>query len=241
MSPSRDRWIALAVLCMGSLMIVLDSTIVNVALPSIRSDLHFSQTSLAWVVNGYMLSFGGFLLLGGRLGDLYGPRRLFVAGIVLFSLASLTCGLAGSQMHARGRPRRAGLRRRGRLGRLAVADDGAVHRAGRPRQGDGRVRLRRRRRRQPRRAARRGAHRRARAGTGSSSSTCPSAPPCAWWRCGCSPPTGRERGAARLDVAGAVTVTTRADVRRLRDRQRQPGRLDLGPDARPARRRGRCC
>ncbi|MEA2145163.1 MAG: hypothetical protein QOG59_750, partial [Solirubrobacteraceae bacterium] len=98
MSQSRDRWIALAVLCMGSLMIVLDSTIVNVALPSIRSDLHFSQTSLAWVVNGYMLSFGGFLLLGGRLGDLYGPRRLFVAGIVLFSIASLTCGLAGSEM-----------------------------------------------------------------------------------------------------------------------------------------------
>jgi EmrB/QacA subfamily drug resistance transporter len=98
MSQSRDRWIALAVLCMGSLMIVLDTTIVNVALPSIRSDLHFSQTSLAWVVNGYMLSFGGFLLLGGRLGDLYGPRRLFVSGIVLFSLASLTCGLAGSQM-----------------------------------------------------------------------------------------------------------------------------------------------
>jgi EmrB/QacA subfamily drug resistance transporter len=98
MSQSRDRWIALAVLCMGSLMIVLDTTIVNVALPSIRRDLHFSQTSLAWVVNGYMLSFGGFLLLGGRLGDLYGPRRLFVSGIVLFSLASLTCGLAGSQM-----------------------------------------------------------------------------------------------------------------------------------------------
>jgi EmrB/QacA subfamily drug resistance transporter len=82
---------------MGSLMIVLDSTIVNVALPSIRADLGFTQTSLAWVVNGYLLSFGGFLLLGGRLGDLYGPRRLFLAGIVLFSLASLACGLAGSQ------------------------------------------------------------------------------------------------------------------------------------------------
>ncbi len=95
---SRDRWIALAVLCLGSLMIVLDSTIVNVALPSIRNSLHFSQTSLAGVVNGYLLSFGGFLLLGGRLGDLYGPRRLFMAGIVLFSLASLTCGLAGSQV-----------------------------------------------------------------------------------------------------------------------------------------------
>jgi EmrB/QacA subfamily drug resistance transporter len=96
-SESRSRWIALAVLCMGTLMIVLDTTIVNVALPSIRRDLGFSQTSLAWVVNGYMLTFGGFLLLGGRLGDLYGHRRLFMAGIVLFSLASLTCGVASSQ------------------------------------------------------------------------------------------------------------------------------------------------
>ncbi|HUE26608.1 MAG TPA: DHA2 family efflux MFS transporter permease subunit [Solirubrobacteraceae bacterium] len=98
MRENRDRWIALSVLCMGSLMIVLDTTIVNVALPSIRSDLHFSQTSLAWIVNGYMLSFGGFLLLGGRLGDLYGPRRLFLAGISLFSLASLSCGVASTQV-----------------------------------------------------------------------------------------------------------------------------------------------
>jgi EmrB/QacA subfamily drug resistance transporter len=96
-SESRSRWIALVVLCLGTLMIVLDTTIVNVALPSIRRDLGFSQTSLAWVVNGYMLTFGGFLLLGGRLGDLYGHRRLFMAGIVLFSLASLTCGVASSQ------------------------------------------------------------------------------------------------------------------------------------------------
>ena len=93
----RKRWFALVVLCMGSLMIVLDTTIVNVALPSIREDLGFSQTSLAWVVNAYLLTFGGFLLLGGRLGDLYGPRRLFLAGITLFTLASLACGLATSQ------------------------------------------------------------------------------------------------------------------------------------------------
>jgi len=93
----RRRWIALLVLCCGDLMIVLDSTIVNVALPSIRADLDFSQTSLAWVVNAYLLTFGGFLLLGGRLGDLYGHRRLFVLGITLFTLASLGCGLAGSQ------------------------------------------------------------------------------------------------------------------------------------------------
>jgi EmrB/QacA subfamily drug resistance transporter len=91
------RWLSLYVLCLGSLMIVLDTTIVNVALPSIRADLGFSETSLAWVVNGYLLTFGGFLLLGGRLGDLFGHRRLFLAGIVLFTLASLLCGLASSQ------------------------------------------------------------------------------------------------------------------------------------------------
>ncbi len=94
---SRTRWLALIVLCLGSLMIVLDTTIVNVALPSIRTELGFSQESLAWVVNAYLLTFGGFLLLGGRLGDLYGHRRLFVFGITLFTLASLACGLANSE------------------------------------------------------------------------------------------------------------------------------------------------
>ena len=94
---SRRRWFALLVLCLGDLMIVLDTTIVNVALPSIREDLGFSETSLAWVVNAYLLTFGGCLLLGGRLGDLFGPRRLFLVGIVLFTLASLTCGLSTSQ------------------------------------------------------------------------------------------------------------------------------------------------
>jgi EmrB/QacA subfamily drug resistance transporter len=94
---TRQRWLALVVLCLGDLMIVLDTTIVNVALPSIGADLGFSQTSLVWVVNAYMLTFGGFLLLGGRLGDLYGHRRLFLLGITLFTLASLACGLARSQ------------------------------------------------------------------------------------------------------------------------------------------------
>jgi EmrB/QacA subfamily drug resistance transporter len=93
----RTRWLALIVLCCGDLMIVLDSTIVNVALPSIRADLGFTETSLAWVVNAYLLTFGGFLLLGGRLGDLFGHRRLFVGGIALFTVSSLACGLAGSQ------------------------------------------------------------------------------------------------------------------------------------------------
>jgi EmrB/QacA subfamily drug resistance transporter len=94
---SRKKWIALYVLCLGDLMIVLDGTIVNVALPSIRDDLGFSETSLAWVVNAYLLTFGGFLLLGGRLGDLFGHRRLFLIGIALFTTASLACGIANSQ------------------------------------------------------------------------------------------------------------------------------------------------
>ena len=94
---SRTRWLALYVLCVGDLMIVLDTTIVNVALPSIRADLGFSQTSLAWVLNAYMLTFGGFLLLGGRLGDLFGHRRLFLIGIASFTAASLACGLSTSK------------------------------------------------------------------------------------------------------------------------------------------------
>jgi len=93
----RARWPALILLCLGELMIVLDTTIVNVALPSIRADLGFTETGLVWVVNAYMLTFGGCLLLGGRLGDLYGYRRLFIAGIALFTMASLACGLAHTQ------------------------------------------------------------------------------------------------------------------------------------------------
>ena len=96
-TDTRARWLALMVLCLGDLMIVLDTTIVNVALPSIREDLGFTETSLAWVVNAYLLTFGGFLLLGGRLGDLLGQRRVFLAGIALFTLASIACGLSTTQ------------------------------------------------------------------------------------------------------------------------------------------------
>jgi EmrB/QacA subfamily drug resistance transporter len=91
------RWLALYMLCAGELMIVLDTTIVNVALPSIQADLGFSETALVWVVNAYMLTYGGFLLLGGRLGDLYGRRRLFLAGITFFTIASVVCGVSSSQ------------------------------------------------------------------------------------------------------------------------------------------------
>lgn len=96
-SANRSRWLALIVLCLGTLMIVLDTTIVNVALPSIRTDLGFTETSLAWVVNAYLLTFGGFMLLAGRLGDLFGQRRMFLIGLAAFTLASLFCGLAQSQ------------------------------------------------------------------------------------------------------------------------------------------------
>jgi EmrB/QacA subfamily drug resistance transporter len=92
-----QRWLALYILCLGVLMIVLDTTIVNVALPSIREDLRFTETSLVWVVNAYLLTFGGFLLLGGRLGDLFGHRRIFLLGLTLFTVASLACGLATTQ------------------------------------------------------------------------------------------------------------------------------------------------
>jgi EmrB/QacA subfamily drug resistance transporter len=94
---ARKRWLALYVLCLADLMIVLDSTIVNVALPSIRTDLGFSEESLAWVVNAYLLTFGGFLLLAGRLGDLFGQRRVFLFGIAEFTVASLLCGVSNSQ------------------------------------------------------------------------------------------------------------------------------------------------
>ena len=91
------RWIALVVVCMGQLMSILDSTIVNVALPDIQRDLHFSQASLTWVLNGYLITFGSFLLLCGRLGDLIGRRRMFLIGVTLFTLASAVCGLAQSE------------------------------------------------------------------------------------------------------------------------------------------------
>jgi len=95
--PHFNPWLALVVVCFGQFMVVLDATIVNVALPAIQNDLGFSDNSLAWVVNAYTLFFGGFLLLGGRVADLLGRRTLFIAGVVVFSLASLANGLATSE------------------------------------------------------------------------------------------------------------------------------------------------
>jgi EmrB/QacA subfamily drug resistance transporter len=96
-SRTDSRWIALIALCAGFLMIILDQTIVNVALPSIQDDLGFSQSSLAWVVNAYLIAFGGLLLLAGRLGDLIGRRRVFLTGLTIFTIASMVCGVAQSQ------------------------------------------------------------------------------------------------------------------------------------------------
>src|ERR671910_3474012 len=90
----RRRWLALLLVCAAQLMIVLDGTIVNVALPAIQDSLGFSQAGLSWIVNAYLLTFGGFLLLGGRAGDLFVRRRVFMFGLALFTFASLLCGLA---------------------------------------------------------------------------------------------------------------------------------------------------
>src|SRR5947209_267364 len=93
-SSSRRRWLSLAVVCLAQLMIVLDTTIVNVALPAIQRDLHFTQGNLTWVVNAFLVTFGSFLLLAGRLADLFGRRRVFLAVVLVYTIASVVCGLA---------------------------------------------------------------------------------------------------------------------------------------------------
>src|SRR6266699_5091967 len=96
MSMKNSRWLSLMILCTGFLLIVVDMTIVNVALPSIQKDLGFSQSGLAWVVNAYLIPFGGLLLLAGRVGDLVGRKQVFLAGLIVFTVASVLCGLARS-------------------------------------------------------------------------------------------------------------------------------------------------
>src|SRR5206468_8218006 len=94
---NRKRWLALAAIVTAQFMVVLDVAIVNVALPSIKTDLHFSEQGLQWVITAYAIVFGGALLLGGRLADLLGRRRIFVAGLAVFAVSSLLCGLAWSE------------------------------------------------------------------------------------------------------------------------------------------------
>ena len=127
----RRRWFALALIVAAQFMVVLDVAIVNVALPSIRTDLGFSQESLQWVITAYAILFGGFLLLGGRLADLLGRRRLFIAGLALFTVTSLLNGLAWSEDVADRLPLAAGARRRDALSRRALHPDHDVPRGAR--------------------------------------------------------------------------------------------------------------
>ena len=142
MKDKQARWLALYVLCLGDLMIVLDTNIVNVALPSIQADLGFSQTALAWVVNAYMLTFGGFLLLSGRLGDLFGNKRIFLCGVVLFTAASIACGLASNPLFLVVGRAVQGLGEDGGIRSCTCPDHGPVHRPGRAGQGHGLLRVR---------------------------------------------------------------------------------------------------
>ena len=143
-------------LCLGQLMMVLDATIVNVALPSIQRELHFTQGNLTWVINGYLITFGGFLLLAGRFGDLVGRKKVFLAGLVLFTLASVLCGMADSQtmlIGARLLQGVGGAVASSVILAIIVTEFPGARRAG---QGDGHVRLRLGRRRLDRAARRRG-------------------------------------------------------------------------------------
>ena len=154
-STDRSRWLALYVLCAGTLMIVLDATIVNVALPSIQEDLGFSQSSLAWVVNAYLIAFGGLLLLAGRLGDLVGPRRVFLTGLTDLHRRLARLRAVAERGDARHLPFRPGRRRRAHLGRRPRDDRHDVPRPARPGEGARRVRVRGLRRRVDRPAGRR--------------------------------------------------------------------------------------
>ena len=165
LAPDR-KWLALALLALAQFVVVLDASIVNVALPSIGRDLQFSQENLSWVINAYTLTFGGFLLLGGRMADLLGRRRMFMAGIVLFGVASLLGGFAETRGPADRRPRAPGPRRRAALAGRAVARDRDLQGGRGAQQGARRLGRRGRLRRRRRRAARRHADRVGRLGVG---------------------------------------------------------------------------
>jgi hypothetical protein len=162
-SGETSRWLVLVIVCLAQFMVILDATVVNVALPSIQADLGFSAANLQWVINGYTLVFGGFLLLGGRAGDLFGRRRLFLAGVAIFSFASLLNGLATSDTWLVA-ARAAGARRRAGLPRGAVDHHDDVRGGRGPDEGARRVERDRRRRRRVRPAARRHPHRPAQLG-----------------------------------------------------------------------------
>ena len=163
-TSERRKWLALALLSAVQFMVVLDIAIVNVALPSIQVDLGFSQENLQWVISAYALVFGGFLLLGGRAADLLGRRRIFLAGVVVFTLASLLAGLAWSEASLIAARASAGSRRGDHLARRALDPLDDVRRGPRAQHRARRLGRRRRLRRRGRRPARRDPHRRAQLG-----------------------------------------------------------------------------
>ncbi len=171
-TTDKRKWIALVLICATQFMVVLDVAIVNVALPSIQSALGFSQENLQWVVSAYTLTFGGFLLLGGRMADLLGRRRVFMAGLVLFSAASLACGLAQTDTFLIAARAVQGVGRGRHLAGGPLDPDDHVRRGRRAQQGARDLGRHRGHRRRGRRAAGRRPHRHRSAGSGSSSSTC---------------------------------------------------------------------
>ncbi len=235
MPTDRTRWMALYVLCAGVLMIVIDATIVNVALPSIQEDLGFSQSNLAWVVNAYLIAFGGLLLLAGRIGDLIGQRRIFLIGLAVFTVASLLCAVAQTPGDADRRALRPGRRRRARLGGDPGHDRDDVPGAPGAGEGDRRLRVRGVRGRLDRPARRRRAdrgdqlaldllHQRAdRHRDGAAGAAAGRASRRAR-------PQGRRRRPRRRPAHG------RADARRLHDPRGARAGLGIDPDARARRR-----
>ena len=237
-TPDPRRWIALILLCATQFMLIIDVSIVNVALPTIEVDLDFTNSSLQWVASAYALTFGGFLLLGGRCADLLGRRRMFMAGLAVFTIASLACGFAIIQQLPDRRARGSGPRRRDDRARGALDPLHDLRRGQRAQQGAGRVGRGLRRRRSGGRAAGRRAHGVRRLGMGllRQRADRPRGHPARAAPAQREPRGGR-RPLLRPDRRGARHGQPLAA--RLHGRQDRPVPLVLGPYARLLRRLGR--
>ncbi len=231
------RWLALGLLCVAQFIVVLDASIVNVALPSIGEALNFSESNLSWIVNAYVLTFGGFLLLGGRMADLLGRRRVFIAGLLLVAFASLSRRLRLQRGPADRGARRSGPRRGDRLSVGALDRHHHLQRRRRAQQGARGLGRRRRLRRRGRRPPRRHPHRRPRLGVGALGERS------GWPDCRL-PRAAVDRREPRRVRDPLLRHRRRGQRHRrpldpgLRAGRRQRRRLGLDPDARPARRRG---
>ncbi len=226
---AEKRWQALALLCIAQFMVVLDASIVNIALPTIGTALDFSQDNLSWVVNAYVLTFGGFLLLGGRLADLLGRRRVFMSGLILFAARFAGRRLRPERNPADHRPGRPGPRRGDRLTGGSVDHHRDLQGGRRAQQGPRRLGRRRRLRRRRRRAARRRAHRRPRLGMGALGQR-PDRPDHRVLRAAADrrEPVGGPVAELRHPRGGHDH--SRAVAARLLDRQRRAGRLGVDRD-----------